>query len=62
MEGFARFWNANAMLIGIVCSVLAIAAAAALRDGQLATVFGLIAGIAFMWLGRPVHHEDGSGA
>jgi hypothetical protein len=53
MAAFTNFWNANTLMIGIVCSVLAVAIAAVLHMGTLATVVGLIAGTAFMWLGKP---------
>lgn len=58
MEAFGRFWRGNTLMIGIVCTVLALAIAIGLRDGQAATVFGLIAGIAFMWLGNPPRPDE----
>ena len=54
MEAFGRFWKANSLMIGIVCTVLAIIAAV-MMQGQIATVFGLIGGMAFMWIGRNPH-------
>ncbi len=57
MEAFGKLWDANAMLIGIVFSLLAIAVAVALRNGTVASVLGLIGGMGFMWVGKPVHAE-----
>ncbi len=57
MEAFGKIWDANAMLIGIACTVLAIGIAAALNMGTVATIFGLIGGMGFMWVGKPVHAE-----
>ena len=33
--------------------MLAVAVAFFLRNGNLATLFGMIAGTAFMWMGKP---------
>lgn len=57
MEAFGRFWTANSLMIGIVCTVLAIGAGV-MKMGQVATVLGLIGGTAFMWIGRNPHVED----
>lgn len=52
MEAFGKFWDANAMLIGIGFSLLALAVAIVLKHGTIASVLGLIGGMAFMWLGK----------
>lgn len=57
MEAFGKFWQANAMMIGIVCTLLALGAAV-MRFGQVATVLGLIGGIGFMWVGRNAHAPE----
>lgn len=59
MEAFGRFWNANAMLIGIVFSLLALAVAIVLNNGSIASVLGLIGGMGFMWVGKPVYADTG---
>lgn len=52
MEAFGKFWDANAMLIGIGFALAALAVAILLRHGTLASVLGLISGMAFMWVGK----------
>jgi hypothetical protein len=63
MGAFGQFWNANALMIGIGCTVLAVLAAF-LQFGQVATVLGMIGGIAFMWLAPaapPVDTDEEAG-
>lgn len=58
MEAFGKFWDANALMIGIVFTVLAVIVAVALNHGTAASVLGLIGGMGFMWVGKPVHAEE----
>ena len=57
MEAFGKFWDGNAIMIGIVLSLLALAVAIVLKNGTAASVLGLIGGMAFMWVGKPVYAE-----
>ena len=61
MEAFGKLWNANAMLIGIVFSLLALGVAILLNNGTIASVLGLIGGMGFMWVGKPVYADTGDG-
>jgi hypothetical protein len=53
MEAFGKFWDGNALMIGIIFSLLALAVAIVLRNGTAASVLGLIGGMGFMWVGKP---------
>jgi hypothetical protein len=50
LDAFGKFWADNTWMIAIGCTVLAVAIAFT-GWGQVATIFGLLGGIAFMYLG-----------
>ena len=52
LDGFKAFWNGNTLMIGIAMAVLAIGAAF-LNLGTVAAVFGMLSGMAFMWMAKP---------
>jgi uncharacterized membrane protein len=57
MDGLKAFWNTNTLLIGIVTAVLAVGAAF-LELGNVATILGMLSGMAFMWIAKPEHPPE----